>query len=177
MVPATSRSARVATRIQNWMRTLPESASLRLGLLLLLALPGCAQRESVSPAPPKDAGSAQVVRRPAEPAPAEKAPSLALAPPTRETAARAPAGIVVPPEAIYVCVAEREGQRAQTVIEFAPKVLALCRKHPEMGPCQYERNVCRAGGGRVYAANGQEITMATEAEYDKRVRRVRLQAK
>jgi len=159
------------------MRTLPDTASLRLGLLLLLALPGCAQRESVPPAPPKDAGSAQAVRQPAAPAPAETVPPLAPARPSREPGTPPLAGIVVPPEAIYVCVAERDGQRNQTVIEFAPKVLALCRKHPEMGPCQYERNVCRAGGGRVYAANGQEITMATEAEYDKRVRRVRFQAK
>lgn len=159
------------------MRALPDIASLRLGLLLLLALPGCAQRESIPPAPPKDAGSAQVVRRSAEPAPGETMPPLALAPPSRAPGAPPLAGIVVPPEAVYACVAERDGQRTQTVIEFAPKVLALCRRHPEMGPCQYERNVCRAGGGRVYAANGQEITMATEAEYDKRVRRVRFQAK
>ncbi|HEX4884900.1 MAG TPA: hypothetical protein VFX05_12225, partial [Casimicrobiaceae bacterium] len=83
------------------------------------------------------------------------------------------AGIVVPDDAIYVCVSERGGERMQTVIAFAPKVHALCGRHPEMGPCQYERNVCRASGGRVFAANGQEITMATEAEYDRKVRRVR----
>ena len=85
-------------------------------------------------------------------------------------------GIVVPADAIYVCVSDRGGQRTQTVIEFVPKVHALCRKHPEMGPCQYERDLCRASGGRVYAANGQEITMATEAEYDKKVMRVRFKA-
>jgi len=159
------------------MRTLAESASLRLGLLLMLALSGCAQRESLPPAPPKAAGSAPVVQRQVDPAPAVTAPPLALAPPSRAPGAPPPAGIVVPPEAVYVCVTDRDGQRTQSVIEFTSKVLALCRKHPEMGPCQYERNVCRAGGGRVYAANGQEITLATEAEYDKRVRRVRFQAK
>jgi hypothetical protein len=52
----------------------------------------------------------------------------------------------------------------------------LCGKHPEMGPCQYERNNCRASGGRVFAANGVEITKATEAEYDKKVMRVRFRA-
>ena len=83
------------------------------------------------------------------------------------------AGIVVPDDAIYLCVSERGGERAQTVIAFEPKVHSLCRRHPEMGPCQYERNVCRASGGRVFAANGQEITLATEAEYDRKVRRVR----
>jgi hypothetical protein len=45
-----------------------------------------------------------------------------------------------------------------------------------MGPCQYERNVCRAAGGRVYAANGREITLATEAEYDRKVMRVRFRS-
>jgi hypothetical protein len=53
---------------------------------------------------------------------------------------------------------------------------AICSKHPETGPCQYERNNCRASGGRVFAANGAEITMATEAEYDKKVMRVRFRA-
>jgi hypothetical protein len=90
-------------------------------------------------------------------------PAVAPAPP-----------IEVPPGTLYVCVVDKAGVRSQTAIEFAPKVYALCAKHPEMGPCQYERNQCRASGGRVYAAGGQEITMATEAEYDKKVMRVRL---
>jgi hypothetical protein len=42
-----------------------------------------------------------------------------------------------------------------------------------MGPCQYEREVCRRSGGRVIAADGKEITKATEAEYDRKVMRVR----
>ena len=88
----------------------------------------------------------------------------------------APPAIEVPAGTLYVCVVDRGGVRKQTTIEFAPKVGALCAKHPEMGPCQYERNVCRAAGGRVYAANGNEITMATEAEYDKKVLRVRFKA-
>jgi hypothetical protein len=86
------------------------------------------------------------------------------------------ADIVVPAGAIYVCVSERGGARQQAVIEFEPKVLELCRRHPEMGPCQYERQACRRSGGRVFAANGQEITAATEAEYDKRVMRVQLRS-
>jgi hypothetical protein len=43
-----------------------------------------------------------------------------------------------------------------------------------MGPCQYEREVCRTSGGRVFAADGREITKETEAEYDRRVLRVRI---
>ena len=81
--------------------------------------------------------------------------------------------IVVPPNALYVCVVDAGGVRKQTAIELAPKLGELCAKHPEMGPCQYERNACRRRGGRVYAAGGKEITMATEAEYDKKVLRVR----
>ena len=52
----------------------------------------------------------------------------------------------------------------------------MCRRHPEMGPCQYERELCRKSGGRVYAADGTEITLATEAEYDRKVMRVRFRA-
>jgi hypothetical protein len=79
---------------------------------------------------------------------------------------------VVPPGVIYVCVTGSGNTVSQTAIEYIPTVDALCRKHPEMGPCQYERNACRSKGGRVFAADGKEITMATEAEYDKKVRRV-----
>ena len=82
-----------------------------------------------------------------------------------------------PPGAIYVCASGAPSQRKLTAIEFDAKVGSLCRRHPEMGPCQYERNICRRSGGRVYAADGTEITMATEAEYDKKVLRVRFQAK
>jgi len=77
--------------------------------------------------------------------------------------------IVVPPDRLYVCVTNAGGVRKQTPIEFTPNVHALCAKHPEMGPCQYARNECRRGGGRVYAADGTEITLKTEAEYDKKV--------
>ena len=83
---------------------------------------------------------------------------------------------MIPPGAIYVCVADVDGVRQTTAIEFAPKVGDLCARNPEMGPCQYERNICRKAGGRVYAANGAEITMATEAEYDRKVMRVRLKS-
>jgi hypothetical protein len=82
----------------------------------------------------------------------------------------------LPPNALYVCVSESAGQRRQTAIEFAANVGALCKRHPEMGPCQYERELCRRGGGRVFAANGQEITRQIEDEYDRKVMRVRFRA-
>ncbi len=88
----------------------------------------------------------------------------------------APASIAVPAGALYVCVSEVGGVRKQTVIDFEPRVHSLCARHPEMGPCQYERNGCRRSGGRVYDASGKEITPATEAEYDKKVMRIRLRS-
>ena len=55
---------------------------------------------------------------------------------------------------------------------FSPlaRVLAAIRAS------QYEREVCRRSGGRVFTADNVEISRATEAEYDKKVLRVRLRA-
>jgi hypothetical protein len=117
--------------------------------------------------PAADVAGAAVVRR------AVPEPVIAPVPPTVPPT---PVAIVIPPGAIYVCVTEKDSIRQTTAIEFAPKVGDLCARNPEMGPCQYERNVCRGSGGRVYAANGAEITMQTEAEYDKKVMRVRLKS-
>jgi len=139
---------------------------------LLLTLAGCMQsREPVPITPPAETKGAAVVRRPL-PETTPTAPATAAVAPavTRE------APVVVPPGVIYVCVSESRGVRTQTAIEFEPKVGAMCAKHPEMGPCQYERDVCRRSGGRVYAAGGVEITAQTEAEYDKKVMRVRFKA-
>jgi hypothetical protein len=118
--------------------------------------------------PPGDAAGAAVVRKTVPEPPVVAAP---LPAPSAATPA-----IVIPPGALYVCVSEAAGVRQTTAIEFAPKVGALCAKDPEMSPCQYERNVCRKSGGRVYAANGKEITMATEAEYDRKVMRILLRS-
>jgi hypothetical protein len=80
--------------------------------------------------------------------------------------------MALPPGPIYVCAVA--GKR--TAIEFPGNVESLCRRHPEMGPCQYERDVCRSNGGRVFTALGEEVTPAVEAAYDEKVRRVRFQA-
>ncbi|MBK9609038.1 MAG: hypothetical protein IPO58_22375 [Betaproteobacteria bacterium] len=82
----------------------------------------------------------------------------------------------VPPGTLYVCTATVNGHTQQTAIEYEPRVKQLCSKHPEMGVCQYERDACRASGGRVHTAAGVEITRQTEAEYDKKVMRVRFRA-
>lgn len=142
------------------------------GTVLLLA--GCATEPrkpvaQVPITPPAERATAPVVRTPVEPVQIARAPEAAASAPADSIAAALPFAADV----IYMCITQQGGQRKQTAIEFAPKVLALCRKHPEMGPCQYERNVCRSAGGRVFAADGSEITRATETEYDKRVLRVR----
>src|SRR5882672_2461191 len=88
---------------------------------------------------------AAVVRRPIlEPAP----PSVAGEPATVPKPYAPLPAIVVPPNTQYVCVAETNGVWQQTSIVFSAKVADLCRKHPEMGPCKYERDVCRRSSGR-----------------------------
>jgi len=138
--------------------------------VLAAALAACTstQQAPLVTTPPAEVSGSAVARRPLE------TPAI----PPAATALPAPAAtkVVVPANAQYVCVIDSKGKPQQTAIEFAPKVAALCRKHPEMGPCQYERNNCRASGGRVFAADGVEITKATEAEYDKKVMRVRFRA-
>ncbi len=146
-----------------------------LPALVALMLVACAMpREPVPITPPGDTTGAAVIRRTIpEPAPTPPPAAVAIAKPSPPAA---PPPIVVPPNTQYVCVSETAGERKQTAIEFSPKVAQLCQKHPEMGPCQYERDLCRRSGGRVYAADGAEITPQTEAEYDKKVMRVRFKA-
>ena len=143
-----------------------------LTLLVAACTSGPDNRPPLVTTPPGETGA--VARRPLE---TPAIPPTALVPtPVLPAPVLPPTKIVVPPGTLYVCVTSSKGQQQQTAIEFAPKVGKLCSKHPEMGPCQYERNNCRKSGGRVFAANGSEITMATEAEYDKKVMRVRFRA-
>ena len=140
-------------------------------VVLVFALAGCATAPAPQPAlpmtPPQDVAASPIVRAPIAPSPVP-APA-----PDADKAAAAPfVPVVVPPNTLYVCVIDTQGVRQQTAIEFSPKVGALCSKHPEMSTCQYERNICRRSGGRVFAADGTEITQLTELEYDKRVLRV-----
>lgn len=140
----------------------------------VLASCGGSPKEPVPITPPSEVANAPVARVPVAPSSAGRASqsaASAVAPASKLDPSTFPSG------AIYVCANGAPSQRAVTAIEFDPKVGSLCRRHPEMGPCQYERNICRRSGGRVYAADGSEITMATEAEYDKKVMRVRFQAK
>jgi hypothetical protein len=104
-------------------------------------------------------------------------PPVTQAPPAPAAAKPAPGGtpavvlpaMDLPPGPLYAC----EVAGARTPLVLPDNIEGLCRRHPEMSPCQYERNQCRARGGRVYTARGDEVTAAVEAEYDKRVQRVR----
>lgn len=134
--------------------------------LLSVLATACAGPAAPPPSPPAaKAPETAVVRRPIE----SNEPS---GPPATDVAAM----IAKVPNALYVCVADAAGQRKDTLIELAPNVLSLCQRHPEMGPCQYERDLCRKSGGRVFTADGREITRAIEDEYDRKVMRVRFRA-
>ena len=115
--------------------------------------------------PSREVASAPVTRIAVEPRAGASTP--AIAPSERLDPSSFPAG------AVYVCSSGIGVQRKVTAIAFDEKAGAMCRRHPEMGPCQYERDLCRKSGGRVYAPDGAEITLATEAEYDRKVMRVR----
>lgn len=142
-------------------------ATLTAGMALLAACTSPSGPPVILPKPGEPAPP--VVRRPV-PAPPAAAPSA----PTVPVAPEPP--LVVPSNALYACVVGYGDKRTVTAIEFVPKVASLCSRHPEMGPCQYEREGCRRNGGRVFAADGKEITRATEAEYDRKVMRIRMRA-
>jgi len=127
---------------------------LALAAMVSLALAACGP----APPPPKppETAPAPVPAPPAPPAP----PPVALP------------DMNLPPGPIYVCAT----LQAREPIAFAPNVESLCRRHPEMGPCQFERDACRSRGGRVYTSAGDEVTADVERVYDERVRRVRFQA-
>lgn len=128
-------------------------------LALALALAACQQAAPPPAAPAAKVAPPPVAQQPA-PAAVAKAPPPVL--PSLDFA----------PGPLYYC--EAAGNR--TAIDYEPRVDKVCRRHPEMGPCQYERDQCRASGGRVFTARGEEVTKAVEAEYDRVVRRVRFQA-
>lgn len=162
-------------RVEATAREGPTAAKQACAVLAMaLALSACAPPREGAPggAPATTSGATDAQRPLAEPGP----PSVAGPSPAAPAAPSDAAPIVVPADVLYLCISESGGARRETPIEFLPNVSELCRKHPEMGPCQYERDVCRRSGGRVFAAGGKEITAQTEAEYDRKVMRVRLKS-
>lgn len=133
-------------------------AASRLGAIAVaLALAAC------QPAPPP----AALPPAPSIPAPTATTPAAKPAPAPSVALPRAD----LPPGPIYRC----EVGGVSTVLPLPENIESLCRRHPEMGPCQYERDSCRQRGGRVLTSLGEEVTLRVESEYDKRVTRVRFQ--
>ena len=124
------------------------ASAIAICIAAIVLVAACTQEATKIPlpvTPAEDRATAPVIRRPLPETPIPNPPET---PPSILAPAPAPA-IVLPPNAQYVCVTDAGGQRQQTVIEFSAQVATLCVKHPEMGPCQYERNACRASGGRA----------------------------
>lgn len=151
-------------------------ANNRLCLVATALVAACATEPAKIPA--DAAPEAPLALAPApivEPsAPPAELPQLAALEPS--VAAKASPEAAAPPASLYRCRVVKGGQASFLAIEFSAKVEALCRRHPEMGPCQYEREACRRSGGRVFDAKGEEITRKTEAEYDKRVLRLKFRS-
>ena len=112
-----------------------------------------------APVPPSTPAQAPLATRPAAGAP--PAPAAVAMPRTD-----------LPPGPIYRC----DVAGTSAILPLPENIEGLCRRHPEMAPCQYERDACRQRGGRVLTSLGEEVTPRVEAEYDKRVQRVRFQA-
>jgi hypothetical protein len=142
---------------------MPVNASLRRAGLALAVLATACQPIAIPPTERSAVGATSPTPVPAAPAP-RPTPDL-VAPPVLPST-------VLPPGPIYFC--DIGGQRS--ALELPASIESLCRRHPEMGPCQYERDGCRARSGRVYTSLGEEVTRAVETEYDRRVHRVRFQA-
>jgi len=132
---------------------------------LAVVVAGCQQAPAPLPTVPPQPGMITTVP-PTPPAP----PPTTLPMPVPAPAIAMPS-LDFLPGPLYFCAAAGE----RTPIVYEPRVETLCRRHPEMGPCQYERNACRANGGRVFTGRGEEVTLVVEAEYDRVVRRVRFQ--
>ena len=112
---------------------------------------------------------------PAPTPPPPPAPTPAPSPASPPAPVPAPVALPdmnLPPGPVYAC----ETGGAREPIALPANIESLCRRHPEMGPCQFERNACRSRGGRVYTSGGEEVTADVESLYDERVRRVRFQA-
>jgi hypothetical protein len=134
--------------------------------------PTAAPDSSIVPAPqPPVAIPKQPDALPPTPStPATKTPPTAAAPDAKLIATTS----VLTPDgkARYECA----NGSSRAAIELPSNTLRVCSRFPAMGPCQYERDACRAKGGRVIRFDGTEITKEVENEYDKQVQRFRLNA-
>lgn len=161
------------------------------GIAFVLGSCAVVEKEPLRITPKDEVKSSPVVREilpepaPIAATPAETPAAASSPAPTLATVAPSPAApaVVAPPVfptvpagTLYVCRGTVNNKLQHTAIEYEPRVKQLCGRHPEMGVCQYERDACRASGGQVFDAAGTEITRQIEAEYDKKVMRVRFRA-
>lgn len=135
------------------------------------ATPETAVDEPAPSAPPTELVAAVVAETPVPPSSSAKKRALAAPAPAAPAAPEAP-----PPTSLYRCLKRVQGEDTWNPIELAPKLEDLCRRHPEMGPCQYQRQICRRAGGRVFDSEGREITPRIEAEYDRKVLRLKFRS-
>jgi hypothetical protein len=176
-------------------------APLFVGATLLI---GCAQTP-VAPIPAPTAApdssivapapkvAAAPVIAPAAPAPAPTPAPAAVAavppvqpglpgalparPITRDPKSVATVAALTPDGATrYSCERGPASSATRSNIELPEGTSRICSRFPAMGPCQYERDACRASGGRVIRFDGVEITKEVELEYDRQVQRFRLNA-
>lgn len=136
---------------------------------VVVAAPPAKATMTAPPAiPPADGKSTSVGGATGSVAPARAQPSAAQ---IATLSSVTPAGATR-----YECVRGNVGTEARQPIAFPENSGRICARFPAMGPCQYERDACRASGGRVIRFDGIEITTEVELEYDKQVTRFRLNA-
>jgi hypothetical protein len=172
----------VAAMISLKNATARKAASIVCTLLLF----GCAQTPPPAPTAAPDSSIVPsgtqsavvkapdipvIVPKPAEPVAVVTPRSAANARAIATTAALTPDG-----KTRYECVTGIGASAMRAAIALPPGTERICSRFPAMGPCQYERDACRAQGGRVIRFDGTEITKDVEGEYDRQVQRFRLNA-
>jgi hypothetical protein len=146
---------------------------------------GCAQTPPPSPTAAPDSSITPTTAAPAPVAalPATKEASAPIAAAPAPSVTRADPRLVATTAALtpdgksrYECVTGSASAPTRVAIGLPPGSDRICSRFPAMGPCQYERDACRAQGGRVIRFDGVEITKEVEVEYDRQVQRFRLNA-
>jgi hypothetical protein len=137
------------------------------------ALVGCTQtREPVPITPQADTKGAAVVRRPL-PETAPASPQTAAVAPA--TTAREPA-VVVPAGVLYVCVSGSGGTRTQTGDRVRAESRRDVREAPRNGTVSIRARHLPPQRRARLCSRGCRNHRADEAEYDKKVMRVRFKA-
>lgn len=136
--------------------------------------PKVAAAPVVAPVAPPPAPAAVAAAQPVQPGLPGALPAQPI---TRDPKVVATAAALTPDGATrYSCERGPAASATRSNIELPEGTSRICSRFPAMGPCQYERAACRAGGGRVIRFDGVEITKEVELEYDRQVQRFRLNA-